>query len=264
MKPAMNPAMNNLSIHNLSIRIGNKMLCRDLSLDCQPGQVWALLGRNGAGKTTLLHRLADMGENTHSGSVLLGQQNIETLPRKTLAQHIGLLLQHTDDVFPTSVMETVLTGRHPFIPAWQWETQQDRQLAQEALAQMQLQELALRPVNQLSGGERQRVAIATLLCQNPDILLLDEPTSHLDLHVQLHVLKLMQQLAREQNKLIIMSLHDINLAARFATHVLVLQGDGAWLSGEGDEILTESHLSQTYACPVHAIDTDNGRRFLID
>lgn len=256
--------MKHLRIHQLSLAVNGKQLCRDLELECHPGEVWALLGRNGVGKTTLLHRLAGIGEQAFDGEVLLDRANIDTMPRKQLAQHIGLLPQHTDDVFPATILETVLSGRHPFIPAWQWESRQDQQRALDALEQMNLSDLARRPVNQLSGGERQRVAIATLLCQDPDILLLDEPNSHLDLHVQLQVLQGIQQLARERHKLVIMSLHDINLAARFATHVLVLQGNGEWLSGEQDQVLTEAILSRTFACPVHAIDTAAGRRFLID
>lgn len=256
--------MKHLRIQQLSLAMNGKQLCRELELECHPGEVWALLGRNGVGKTTLLHRLAGIGEQGFDGDIYLDQSDIHSLQRKHLAQHIGLLPQQSDDVFPATILETVLSGRHPFIPPWQWESNQDRQMAQDAMARMDLEELAQRPVNQLSGGERQRVAIATLLCQDPDVLLLDEPNSHLDLHVQLQVLQLIQQLAMEQHKLVIMSLHDINLAARFATHVLVLQGDGEWLSGTKEQVLTEAVLGRTFACPVQAIDTPAGRRFLID
>ncbi|MDH5766873.1 MAG: ABC transporter ATP-binding protein, partial [Gammaproteobacteria bacterium] len=217
--------MSLLEIQNLDISIATTQVCNKLNLTIEPGQVWAILGRNGIGKTTLLHTLAGLRE-ADGGEIFIHQDNIKQLNRKQVAQKIGLLLQHHEDAFPTSILETVLIGRHPYIPNWQWESAMDKQLAMNALEQVELQHMAHRQTNQLSGGERQRVAIATLLTQNPEILLLDEPNSHLDLNYQVKLLDHICQYARENNQAVIMSLHDINLAARFADHLIFLHGEG--------------------------------------
>lgn len=250
-----------LVTEQLGMSIGGKIISEDLNLNLLPGQVWGVLGRNGTGKTTLLHTLAGL-RPAHSGRIMLNGKDITGLSRKAVAQKLGLLMQHTEDAFPASVLETVLSGRHPHIAHWQWESKEDIALAKQALQQVGLADFAQRQINQLSGGERQRVAIATLLTQAPQIFLLDEPNSHLDLHHQIKLLGEVCQLAKSRQCIIFMSLHDINLAARFCDHLLFLFDNKKTQSGEADELLNSHYLSELYQHPMLEVTTGKDRLFI--
>ncbi|HEY9199321.1 MAG TPA: ABC transporter ATP-binding protein [Gammaproteobacteria bacterium] len=234
-----------LSIHDLTVHIGGVEVCRGLTLDFAPGQCWAILGRNGSGKTTLLHTLAGIHAQ-QIGEVRLDGAPMQAQSRRRIAQRLGLLPQDSRDPFPATVLETALLGRHPHSSPWAWETVEDVRLAQQSLHQVGLDGWDERDVATLSGGERRRLALATLFTQAPDILLLDEPTNHLDLHHQIALLNLLAQQAREQHKTVIMVLHDLNLAARFADHCLLLYGDGNVCAGTCDEVLETSVLERLY------------------
>ena len=250
-----------LSTHKLSVQIGDTRICTDLELNIEPGQVWGILGRNGIGKTTLLHTLAGL-RHPLSGDIFITDNSIQQLTRKQIAQQVGLLLQHHDDAFPSTILETVLIGRHPYISQWQWESRNDHEIAMHALQQVDLHNIADRQINQLSGGERQRVAIATLLTQNPEILLLDEPNSHLDLNYQINLLNYICTHAKQNNQAIIMSLHDINLAARFCDHILLLTGEGSTQSGSASTMLCEELLEKTFHYPISMFNTGDSTIFI--
>lgn len=255
--------MTELSTQQLTVSIGNKTICQQLNLQLKPGEIWGILGRNGVGKTTLLHTLAGLRE-ADAGNIYIADNKLSELTRKQIAQKIGLLLQHIEDPFPSSVLETVITGRHPHIPAMQWESTQDYELAEQALLTVDMQELKHRPVNQLSGGERQRVSIATLMTQNPDIFLLDEPNSHLDLHHQSRLLTWLCNYAQENHRLLMMSLHDINLAAKYCDHILLLLGDGEYLFGPKQDMLNESNLEKVFCHPIRQHRFDQQTVFIPD
>lgn len=252
--------MSLLRTSQLNIDIGGKTICRQLDLDIQAGHIWGLLGRNGSGKTTLLHTLAGL-RAAKSGEIFLRDENIQSLSRKHIAQHLGLLLQHHDDSFPATVLETVLGGRHPHIDNWQWENETDFRIARNALQRVELLTMQQRSVQQLSGGERQRVAIATLLAQNPDVLLLDEPNSHLDLNYQMRLLGDLCAQARESGRAIVMSLHDINLAARYCDHIILLSDQGTAITGAADKLLNPQTLSEIFQHPIVLHTLDSGRFF---
>ncbi len=253
--------MTSLQTQSLSVNIAGTAVCENLQLELQAGEVWGILGRNGVGKTTLLHTLAGLRPPA-KGQILLGQQNIQQLPRKAIAQKLGLLLQHTEDSFPASVLETVLSGRHPHISNWQWESRADHDIALQALKQVEMQAFAQRPIDELSGGERQRVSIATLLTQNPDIYLLDEPNSHLDLKYQIQLLNTLTKKAKAEHKAIIMTLHDPNLALRYCDKVLLLTGDGKTLSGPTKKQLNEENLMTLYDYPIIQIKSAEHTAFI--
>ena len=244
--------MSLLSVKNLKVSIADKQVCNSLDLSFEAGQVWGLLGRNGIGKTTLLHTLCQL-RTEYTGEIKLNNKNIQQLKRKSIAQQIGIQLQHTEDPFPSTVLETVLTGRHPYISNWQWEDQNDLNKANAALDIVEMSDLAERSVNNLSGGERQRAILATLITQNPEIFLLDEPNSHLDLNYQIKLLQYFSDYARSNNHLLIMSLHDINLAARFCSHLLMLTGDGQIIAGTVEETLNQENLTKTFKHPIREI-----------
>lgn len=244
--------MSLFSTKNLSISIANKNVCNSLNIDFEAGQVWGLLGRNGIGKTTLLHTLCHL-RTLYTGDINIETTNLNQLKRKNISQQIGIQLQHSEDPFPSTVLDTVLTGRHPYITNWQWEDEDDLIKAKNALEIVEMSDLSDRLVNNLSGGERQRVSLATLITQNPKIFLLDEPNSHLDLNYQIKLLQYFTDYAKANNHLLIMSLHDINLAARFCTHVLMLTGDGQSISGTTENILNSKNLTETFKHPIHKI-----------
>ena len=252
--------MASLELQNLNLSIANKHVCNNLSLQFDAGQRWGILGRNGVGKTTLLHTLCQLRQR-YSGKILLNDEDISLLKRKVIAQQIGIQLQHIEDPFPATVLQTVLDGRHPFISNWQWESQHDIDKANAALDIVGLSELSDREVNQLSGGERQRVSLATLITQDPSILLLDEPNSHLDLNYQVKLLDYFVNYAENHQRILIMNLHDINLAKRYCTHILLLAGNGQFHHGEADHILTDENLTDTFNHPIKSIITDNHSLF---
>ena len=251
-----------LEIRHLRVQIARQTVCSDLNMALRPGQCWAILGVNGAGKTTLLHTLAGL-RPVQNGDILLQQRPLNGYSRRELAKVLGLLFQEIQDPFPSTVMETALMGRHPYTKSWQWESADDYRIATEALNHMGLHRLAQRQINTLSGGERQRLAVATLLTQAPRVFLLDEPTNHLDLQYQHHVLKLFKCFAEEQECIVVMILHDINLAATYCDHAILLYSDQEPECGSSDELLTENNLSRLYNYRIGKIEGPNNRPVFI-
>ena len=255
-------AMSSLACTQLTVEVAGRTLVRDLQLAIASGAVTAILGRNGAGKTMTLHTLADLRAAAR-GTVTLDGQSLASWPRRALARKLGLLTQTTEDPFPSTVLDSVLVGRHPHIDFWRWENDADRAIAHAALSAVALEDLAERDVDTLSGGERRRVAVAALLAQDPDVLLLDEPINHLDPHHQLDVLKLLRDRAAA-GRTIVMSLHDAGLAARFSDHALLLFGDGEWLSGPTNNVLTAETMTRLYGVTVREIAWGGGRTFVAE
>jgi iron complex transport system ATP-binding protein len=178
------------------------------------------------------------------------------MPRRRVAQRLGLLLQQQETRLPASVLDTVLAARYPYLGPWRDPMDADRQLAHRALASLGLEGLERRNIQTLSGGERQRVAIAVLLTQEPQVMLLDEPVSHLDLHEQIRVLELMRGLARRGHA-VLMTLHDLNLALGYCDHLLLLHRARA-LAGPTSRLGRRSLLSRIYGQRLIALDGPKG------
>ena len=240
-----------LASEKIRVSVPGRLLVEALTFTAKRGEFIAVLGRNGAGKSLLLMTLAGLRE-PDDGCVTLRGKNVATAPRQEVARHLAFLPQVTDDVFPASVIETALIGRHPHIDRLSWETAADHAIANTALASMDLAELTTRDVLTLSGGERQRLALAQTLTQTPDVYLLDEPTNHLDPQHQLDALRVFRN-AADNGATVIASLHDVNFAVRYADHCLLLYGDGSWKFGNCDEVLTAATLSSLYATRMEEI-----------
>ena len=253
--------MTTLVCQSLDVSIADTTICSQLDLELVPGQFWGLLGPNGIGKTTLLKCMAGLSP-ADGGTVLLENQAIDKLPRRIIARLLGMLQQHTVYVFDASVLETALTGRHPHLGYWEREGANDKQKALEAIRIVDLEGFEARSVTGLSGGEARRLAFASLIVQEPAILLLDEPTNHLDMKHQIRIMNQVEMQVNEQQRCALTALHDVNLAARYCSHILMLFGDGEWQAGPAAELLNQETLEKLYQCPVESVQTSTGRRFL--
>ena len=248
----MSPTEPLLSCCDLNVSVPGRTLVHALELTLQRGELLAVLGQNGAGKTLTLTTLAGL-RLPNAGQVRLLASDIFTAQRQQTAQHLALLPQDVDDIFPATVMDTALIGRHPHIGRFQWESSEDYSIAGEALKIMGLDDMQERDILTLSGGERRRLAIAQILTQAPDAYLLDEPTNHLDPQHQLDTLRVFRR-AADDGAGVIASLHDVNLAVRFADRCLLLFGDGRWQLGDSADVLNEETLSELFATQMEAVN----------
>ncbi|MGM0702579.1 MAG: ABC transporter ATP-binding protein [Pseudomonadota bacterium] len=252
--------MSRLEACELVIDVPGRGDGRAMTLSLEPGQVWGVLGPNGAGKTTLLHTLAGLRAPRH-GTVHLDGELLAGLSRRRVARALGLVFQERHDGFPATVQETALIGRHPWLSPWQMEGGEDLQLAEAALARLDVAHLGERLVSTLSGGERQRLALATVLTQGPAIWLADEPTNHLDLHHQTAVMALLAEQAAE-GRAVLMCLHDLNLAARWCDRVLLLYPDGEACWGPRDTMLVPDVLERLYGQRLATAEVDGAPVFV--
>lgn len=249
-----------LSCEDLSVDVAGRTLVETLTMEVARGELLAVLGQNGSGKSLTMHTLAGL-RRARAGSIDLLGHDVSNSNRQSLAMHLALLPQHVDDIFPATVLDTALIGRHPHIGRLSWESQEDVDVATAALAAVDLDGLADRDVFTLSGGERRRLAIAQVITQAPDLYLLDEPTNHLDPQHQLDALRLFRSKA-DEGAAVIATLHDVNLAVRFADRCLLLYGDGRWDIGTTADILDSSRLSQLYSTPMEAVAWRNRELFV--
>jgi iron complex transport system ATP-binding protein len=246
---------------DLNLRIGDRLLVAGLDWQVGPGECWCVIGRNGAGKSTLLRTLAGL-RAPDGGKVLLGERPLRDWPLQDLARERAFLPQSRSDAFGYRVIETVLTARHPYQEASYWESDKDYQAAYAALQALDVRDLAERDVRTLSGGERQRVAIAAVLAQDTQLLLLDEPANALDLAHQVSVMGLLARLCRGSGKSVVMVSHDLNLAHGVASHALLLMGDGQWQAGAIDEVMRAPILSRCLGHPIEIVQHGNRTIYL--
>ena len=233
-----------LACRGLRLEIGSRTLIAGLDFDAHAGECWVVVGPNGAGKTTLVATLAGL-LGPASGKIAYDGVALARLGSRDRALLRGYLPQDSVDFFPATVLETALIGRHPHLTRWQWESAADVARARDALAMFGLDGLDARDVRTLSGGERRRLALAALVAQDPGIFLLDEPSSHLDLGQQIAALGVITALARERGKAVVMVLHDLHLAVRFADYAIALGGGNA-RTGAAADILTAPALSELF------------------
>ncbi|WP_321884467.1 ABC transporter ATP-binding protein [Paraburkholderia bannensis] len=248
----MNTASALLATHALTLRAGSRTLVENLTQCFGAGEIWCVAGANGAGKTTLIATLAGLRAPA-AGHVEIDGMALRDWKPVHLAQRRALMPQDVRDAFSASVLDIVLLNRYPHLAGWGWDSDEDRAAAHAALAQLGLEAFAARDVLSLSGGERQRVALAAVLCQAAPLLLLDEPLAHLDLHHQIACLEALRQWVRVDARSVVLSCHDLNLARRYATHALLLDGRGGCWAGPVRDVLTAELASEAFGHPLTLI-----------
>ena len=234
-----------LSVNGIVFRFGSRTILEKVGFAVQRGEFLSIIGNNGAGKSTLLKTLNKI-LLPKKGSILLEGQEVSKLSRLAIALKMAYVAQNYESNRQT-VFDAVLLGRKPYI---MWKaTASDLELVQGILAKTGLEEFALRYLDELSGGELQKVVIARALAQEPEVLLLDEPTSNLDLRNQMEVLKTIRTAAKEKNIAVIAVMHDLNLALRFSDKFLLLQDTKVFVAG-GPEVMTAENITQAYGVSV--------------
>lgn len=250
-----------LETADLNIAIGETRVCKNLNWEIRPNEVWGILGLNGVGKTTLLNTLSGL-YNQEGGQIIVKDKPLSGYSSKQLARLIGYLFQQPSHDFPQTVMEYCSASLHPYVARWQNLSGSDVQQVQQALIKVGLENLQHRSLATLSGGERRRVEIASLLVQNPDIWLLDEPVNHLDIHHQVTMMELLIETAQKKSGSVVAVLHDANLAYHFCSHVLLLFENNEHLAGTADHLLTSDNLSRLYGHRVSLIHEQGKAAFL--
>lgn len=237
--------MNSMKAASLSVSYEEKVVLDDLNVSLPKGKITVIIGSNGCGKSTILKALGRILKPS-GGMVYLNGTDISKLKSKEIARQLAVLPQMPHAPGGLTVGELVSYGRFPHQKANGRLTAEDKDVISWALKVTGLDEFETTLVNHLSGGQRQRVWIAMALAQQTELILLDEPTTYLDLAYQLEVLKLLYQLNREQKRTIVMVLHDLNLAARFADHMIAVKNGKIVCQGSPDEIMTHEVLKKTF------------------
>jgi iron complex transport system ATP-binding protein len=237
-----------IRVREATFRYGERDILRGVDLDVRRGEVLSILGPNGCGKTTLLRCIAG-ALKPRSGSVAIGGEDVHTLDPPARARRIGFLFQDHVPTFPYLVGDVVLMGRAPHLGFLGFPGEHDRQLADAALERVGLTHLKVRPYTRLSGGERQLVLLARILVQQPDVILLDEPTAHLDLRNQVLTLRIVRTLA-EEGMTMVMTTHDPNHAMWFGGRAALMKNGRFLAIGPTAEVMTDATLTATYDVDV--------------
>ena len=239
-----------LEARNVSINYGTRQAVVNVSLRVSPGDMTAIVGANGAGKSSLLRALNGAIQPSQ-GEILMDGKPLNSYARRAIGRRIAVVTQESLFAFPVSVLEYVLGGRYPWSGGtWGWESERDLEIAFEVLRETELENFSARLMNELSGGERQRAVLARALATTAGILLLDEPTANLDLAHQASMLKLVRAHCDERATAAVIVTHDINLAAEFATRVVLLKSGHMIAAGKPHEVLTEELLSEVLEIKV--------------
>lgn len=224
-----------------------KPIIKDISFAVEEGQFVGIVGPNGSGKTTLLRAIVGLLKIS-SGSIVISHHKLEHLDRRELARRIAFVPQMMEPIDGFTVEELVMLGRTPYFERFSFETHDDRDAVKWAIEELKIEDLALRPATELSGGEFQRVAIARALAQEPKLLLLDEPISHLDIRYQVKICKLLRKLRSHRS--ILATFHDLNIASRFCSKLILLKNGELIAEGPPDEVVTPENIWKAYRIKV--------------
>ena len=244
-----------LKVKNIEFSYNSTPVLENISMDLDRSEVIGIVGPNGAGKSTLI-RCIDRILTPRGGTILLDENDISKMTRMEIAKEMGYVPQTTTRVFPATVFDTVLMGRRPHL-GWK-SSEEDIDMVLEVLELLGIMEFAMRDFNEISGGQQQKVLIARALAQEADILLLDEPTSNLDIRHQLEVMDIMKGIVKKKGISAIVAIHDLNLASRYTDRLLMMNGGRIFASGNPESVLTVENIRRAYG--VEALVKNDGER----
>ncbi len=239
----------NIDVHGLKLSYDAQPVLEDTSFTVERGDLVALLGANGAGKSTLLRCISRILKPT-AGSILLDGEELDKFDSKEAARKMAVVPQETAADFDFTVEDIVMMGRFPYLSRFQKEDHQDYEIVRRAMEMTGVSHLAGRSIASLSGGEKQRVVIARAVCQQPEVMLLDEPTANLDIGYQSMLLELAARLNREQKVTVIAAIHDINLAVHHFNRFILLAGGRVMAAGRAEEVITPENIKKSYGVPA--------------
>lgn len=247
-----------LRIREMEFDYASRPVLRNIHMDFSAGEITAICGPNGVGKSTFIKCINRLLKPR--GTIRLEKHDLSKMSMRRVAKHIGYVPQRINNVFSITVFEMVLMGRRPHLG---WNSgESDREKVTSILKLMGLEAYALTDFNRLSGGQQQKVIISRALAQEPDILLLDEPTSSLDLRHQLEVMELIKDLVAEKGISVIMAVHDLNLASRYADKILMMKHGAIYRAGNSREVLTEEGILSVYGV-VAAVREESGKPYIV-
>lgn len=248
-----------LRIRGLDFRYKNINALEDVGIDLNKGEVLSIVGPNGAGKTTLLKCILRIVK-PDKGTILIDGKDTSRMKGLDLAKCIGYVPQSSPSKFPITVFDAVLMGRRPYI-AWK-PSKRDLEIVADLLRTMDLGDIALRDFDRLSGGQKQKVLLARAFAQDVDCLLLDEPTSNLDLRHQMEVMEMISDMVKEKGMAAILAMHDLNLASRFSDRMVMLNAGKIFCTGEPHHVMTAENIRFVYGVEV-SINTENSHPYIL-
>lgn len=248
-----------LVIDDIEFGYSSVPVLKDITLDANGPQLLSIIGPNGVGKSTLIHCINRI-LSPNKGTVMIDGDMVNNISLKDLAKRVGYVPYSANDTFPLSVVDTVLMGRHPH--ATYKSLDKDLDIVYDTLRLLDIEDLAMRNFNELSAGQHQKVMLARGLVQEPEILLLDEPTSNLDIKHQMEVTRILRDLSQEKNILVIMISHDLNIAAKYSDTMIMLYGGSIYAIGTPSEVITKENIKAVYDVDSEVIDS-HGRPHLI-
>lgn len=248
-----------LKINNIEFAYNSTPVIENISMELDCSEILGIVGPNGAGKSTLI-RCIDRILEPNRGSILLDGDDIRKMTRMEIAKRMGYVPQSTSRVFPATVFDTVLMGRRPHL-GWK-SSEEDMDKVLGILELLGIMEFAMRDFNEISGGQQQKVLIARALAQEADVLLLDEPTSNLDIRHQLEVMEIIKNIVRKNGISAVMAIHDLNLASRYTNRILMMNRGRIFAAGNPASVLTVENIKRAYDVEV-LVKNDGGRPYII-
>ena len=240
--------------HDLSVGYSGRPLIEKINLSIEKGRILTLIGPNGSGKSTILKTITKHLEKI-AGVVTIENDNISKWSNKELAKRLSVMLTERIDPELMTCEQVVAMGRYPYTNHFGSLTPGDRQVVEESLHMVRAEELAERPFTDISDGQRQRIMLARAICQQPEIIVLDEPTSYLDIRHKIELLDILRKMAREKNVAVVMSLHEIDLAAKISDQIICVKGDRIRLFGTPEQVFTGERVKELYELESGSFNT---------
>lgn len=238
-----------IDLRSISFRYRQDWVLQDITFKIEKGEFIGVIGPNGSGKSTLLKTLCRL-LFPQKGEILLDRIPLKEMSQRGIAKKIAVVPQEAYSLFPFRVIEMVLMGRSPYLGRLMFEGARDLEIAKQAMEWTETLPISERFIDELSGGERKRVFIARALAQEPEVILLDEPTANLDIHHQVDFLNLILSLNREKRLTIVMASHDLNIASEYCDRLLLLRRGKIYKMGSPQEVITRENIEEVYGCRV--------------